>query len=295
MGRRATVVGLATVFAALALATSAPADITGECAVRGTAHTNPPVQLVGGQGTYQFEDLTLLCTGVEDGLNPVSVVLNLSSSGTYESAVCGTGSAHSTSIAVNSVNLLFGSSTTDWQALVSNLGYDVDFVAGQGVMTWHEPDGTEDHGGVVTLTASSTGDPPSPPSCVTSLDVTGSAIRAPIGWACFNTPERPAKATVEGVKMIEARNRFGCEAARRAMTACARLERKDPATGKWVPVGAEACNTDFGESTSSPTAVARVPCVNGEYRTVARGFAIGASNKVTETTNPPESINCGKG
>lgn len=101
-----TVVGLAALPASAAQGKVAIFD-------GNTTSLNPPVQQIGGSGTYSFQ------SGVCEEASPAKKC-GVTSSGTYTNIVCGTGSAHGSAFLTPN-NLTFN--------------YSITFVSGVGLLT----------------------------------------------------------------------------------------------------------------------------------------------------------------
>lgn len=131
--------------AAMALPATAAAANTATCEVQGTAATSPPVNLVGGAGTYTFNNVvgstTLNLNCVASDGNGVSVdQLSTISSGSYTNTVCGTGTATSTD-AQNTVTPTHVNGTENLSGLypLDDFGYTIQFAGGAGVFQFTDP------------------------------------------------------------------------------------------------------------------------------------------------------------
>ena len=180
--------GLSGLIAALAaMAVAAPAatgNVNGSCVLQGQVKTNPAVPLVGGSGSYNA-NLTLVCNIVENANNPAVVETSVASEGIYNNLACGTGSATSINNTVSSWSVLAGSPAIDVNAYVAGLDYTLEFVAGQGTLTWESH---EELGGAVTLQADSVlKGSPGPPDCVKAMQVEG-AVTLPTARLCHGKP-----------------------------------------------------------------------------------------------------------
>ena len=191
-----TLGGLTGLLAAFAIAIPASAaGVKAACVVSGEAKTTPPVQLVGGGGTYTFNSLQFVCVGTAKGGLPQVVPVNVTSNGSYVNVVCGTGKAFSKPTQSTAAP----GTDPKYAALVSTLGYEVEFVGTVGVFNWKNttdknlpevkplgllgvvPDpkpGSNSLGGVVVLTAPSPlgTKPPTPPAgtnCTKAFGVVG--------------------------------------------------------------------------------------------------------------------------
>jgi hypothetical protein len=115
------------------------AGLSDVAVISGCANTTPPVQVVGGGGTFSSGLCTGLFTGVPDvcavvisdpeGTTPEvaeSCTVSFNTGNTYTNIACGTGTAH------GQANL---SSTHESEVVT----FDIVFVAGQGVFTGTSP------------------------------------------------------------------------------------------------------------------------------------------------------------
>jgi hypothetical protein len=96
-----------SVFAMVVWALPAQAAAThgsANCVINGTATVNPPVKLLGGSGSYHFTEFRALCAVTTDETGPGGspatgvVSLDITSDGTYNNSVCGTGTADDTAL-----------------------------------------------------------------------------------------------------------------------------------------------------------------------------------------------------
>ena len=162
--------------AGLAVPSTAAAADTLACELQGTAVTAPPVNLVGGSGTYQFTN-ALGSTGLDfncvasDGSGFSVDQLSASSSGSYNDTACGTG-ALTSSDAQNTVVVRHVGGTENLSGLypLDDFGYKIEYVAGVGVFTFTDPAITG--GGAVSI--SEAGDAnPAGGQCTTRFTVAG--------------------------------------------------------------------------------------------------------------------------
>ncbi len=91
------------------------------CSFTGSATTSPPVQLVGGSGSYSFSGpgSCNISDATDAAENANNQTITISSTGTYTNAVCGTGTADG-SASITGSNAEFPASVT----------YHIDFTAG---------------------------------------------------------------------------------------------------------------------------------------------------------------------
>lgn len=120
---RQTLIGVAALLASLVPCAVAQADAAYQthCFIQGTADAD--VNLVGGTGTYHFTEFTGVCFGQVGGVPLVASPVDITSDGTFDNTVCGTGSATDFDPVVR------GGDPGSW-------AYHIDFVAGHGVLKW---------------------------------------------------------------------------------------------------------------------------------------------------------------
>ena len=144
--------GLIGMLAALAFAAPAGAAtvdrIKGACVTAGTAQLNATPPVIGGTGSYTFTELAFTCVGVELSKGTsiaVSLIsLGIHSPGSWTNVVCGTGKAVSTpnggvvdaAVVIAIVGTPKTVTAAQWQAIVADLDYVVEFVAYQGLLKW---------------------------------------------------------------------------------------------------------------------------------------------------------------
>jgi hypothetical protein len=122
------------------------------CLVNGTATTNPPVKLQGGTGSYSF-DGRVVCAVTTNEAGPGGsqahgvVNLEITSDGTYNNSVCGTGTADDTAnvgpdFAEPSVTVVtevaYNGTPGSAASLFStgDYGYHIGFTAFNGTLTF---------------------------------------------------------------------------------------------------------------------------------------------------------------
>jgi hypothetical protein len=170
----------------VALPAQAAPSLAASCTVQGTATTSPAVGLTANTGSYSFNvsvdntstSLQFQCLGVSGGGSVDVENLSVTSTGTYNNTVCGTGTADGTNTGITATSLgLPGTTnlTANWTG--KDLSYHIDFVGGQGVLQFKDPNnplhpGTSSAtgGGEVTITASH---PTVPNGCTDGFVVTG--------------------------------------------------------------------------------------------------------------------------
>jgi hypothetical protein len=115
----------------------------------------PPVQFQGGTGTFSFHGPA---TCSLNGSTPAANNSTITSTGSYNNIVCGTGTA------TGSAAIKVGT------AAPVNLTYTIQFVGGAGAITGT---GTSTGGGPVHIRPSLTNAANPPGDCVTKFDVVG--------------------------------------------------------------------------------------------------------------------------
>jgi hypothetical protein len=115
----------------------------------------PPVQFLGGTGTYSFHGPA---TCSLNGSTPAANNSTITSTGSYSNIVCGTGTA------TGSADIKVGTATA------VHLTYTIQFVGGLGAITGT---GTSTGGGPVSIRPSLTNAANPPGDCVTQFDVVG--------------------------------------------------------------------------------------------------------------------------
>jgi hypothetical protein len=204
--------GAVALLAALAFAAPAQAGpgVHAKCLVLGNAKTHPPIPMTGGKGDYTFDSLSVECVAVESPpLKIVTLNIDVQSTGTYKSVICGTGKAISdhAGITVRAIAVSPESKVgfASYQAMIEDLKYEIEFVGagsaggpiGTGILYWHDAMGKSTipfpkpldlvtpkphgqkaryEGGTVELLPpelfSSTPKPPLlPPACTKSVDI----------------------------------------------------------------------------------------------------------------------------
>jgi hypothetical protein len=266
MLRRAGVLGgLGALVAMVGLVVPAQADdLKALCQVSGDATTSSPIPLTAASGTYTFSSQSFVCTGVDNG-SPGTVQLNVMSSGTYDSLVCGTATLTSRpgQTTVTSAITLAGSpSTTDYLALFDGVGYEISLVGGNGALTWDGAAG----GGAVQATPVSF---EAPPGCVNGLRFNGVVMLAKD--KCHVVPQEPV---ISGTSIV-GKSSYYCDARQQSILGCARLWKRDPVSGMWWPAskGPEVCKNDV-DAFAAPDQTDTAPCVTGSYQTTGRGTAV---------------------
>ncbi|MGH2955734.1 MAG: hypothetical protein ACRDL6_01905 [Solirubrobacterales bacterium] len=161
IAKRIALVASLALVAGVVSAVPAQAAVSGTCGVAGQATTSPPVQLQGGSGTYEFQDLVFACEGTIDGQTDVAV-FDITTDGTYVNEVCGTGEAHSTTGNGVVTQSLMGNQGKTFEAQ-----YDIVFTAGVGTLTFRSP---ASGSGVIDIIATG---PQAPPACTDSFAVAG--------------------------------------------------------------------------------------------------------------------------
>jgi hypothetical protein len=178
-----------------------PADaaptMSASCTVTGEATTSPPVQLMGGTGNYSFDNqvagstnLQFNCLGASASGGVDVEQLQVTSTGTYNNTVCGTGSADGTNTGIAGTSLgLPGTTNLSANWAGKDLSYHIDFVGGQGVLSLKDPEnpahpGTSDAtgGGDVTIVLEPPPPLPPPPRC----DDFPPPLSPPPGCDCSN-------------------------------------------------------------------------------------------------------------
>jgi hypothetical protein len=137
--RLTLLLGLA--LAAGLLSTAAPAmasTISATCAMEGTAHTDPPIPIQGGNGTYSFDDFGFACEGTVNGKTDV-ITSSVTTSGTYRNNVCllphgMTGTLDSTEASATVATTTAGNAGVSF-----SFPYHIDFTAGVGQLTFVSP------------------------------------------------------------------------------------------------------------------------------------------------------------
>lgn len=155
----------AAVIAVPASAHPSPDDVAGTCALEGTAETNPPVQLSGGSGTYEFNELVFACAGTVDGV-ATTATFGIESEGDYVNEVCGTGTAEDTDAEGTVLTETLSSGHTGWKTPA--IGYEIEFLAGAGTLTFTSG---ASGSGVIDIVA--TGPTGGPNECTESFAVVG--------------------------------------------------------------------------------------------------------------------------
>lgn len=117
-----------------------------------TTSLSPPVQFVGGGGSFGFSG-SAVCT---DG-SGVDTNARISASGSYTNTLCGTGTAT-------------GNATITVNGTGYNVGFTIQFAAGAGVLRATTATG----GGVVSIRPALDNQAAPPGNCVTHFDVAGS-------------------------------------------------------------------------------------------------------------------------
>jgi hypothetical protein len=149
-----------TAFALLAWALPAQAratHATANCLISGTATTDPPVTLVAGRsGSYHFTEFRAPCAVETDETGPGGspatgvVTLDITSDGTYDNNVCGTGTADDTAnvgpdfaaTSVGASEVAYTGTPGSAGNLLSSgdYGYHIMFQGGNGTLTFVHTD-----------------------------------------------------------------------------------------------------------------------------------------------------------
>lgn len=153
-------------------ATSASASaLSLNCDVTGTAAATVPNVGTPSNNTYTFNSLTFKCNGSIDGVADTWTI-DASSTGTFQNSICGTGSATSSSVSINSVS---GAVTGPRSPPSNDFSYLIDFSGTVGQLTWRASD-AQNPGGVVQITPDYV-DFPAPPlggtTCANGFTVHG--------------------------------------------------------------------------------------------------------------------------
>jgi hypothetical protein len=160
--RLSLLIGLALVAGLVSAVPSAMASsVNATCGVAGQAHTNPPVQLQGGSGTYTFDNFVFACEGTVDGVTDVTTS-NITTAGNYTNVLCGTGTADSTTSTGTIANSIAGNAGKTFTA-----PYHIDFSNGVGNLRFLSP-----ASGSGTIDIIPTG-PQAPPGCTSTFAVAG--------------------------------------------------------------------------------------------------------------------------
>jgi hypothetical protein len=136
--------GLAGLLGAMAFAVPAQAGsgAHAKCTITGNAKTTPPVGLLANKGIYEFDSATIDCVVIESPpLKVVTMSVTVSSTGEYKNIVCGTGKAIADEGGVAVVDIDVGSNSkigpAGYAAVIEDLKYEVEFVATEGILYWH--------------------------------------------------------------------------------------------------------------------------------------------------------------
>jgi hypothetical protein len=130
---------LATATAALGvslLAGSAQATTgngTADCAVGGTIRTTPPLRLMGGYGTYQFNSFTADCSFSDATDGTVMADLAIDSQGTYSNNICGTGSLNDTDASM-ALTASDPAGKLGGEFPINSIGYSVNYADFDGAL-----------------------------------------------------------------------------------------------------------------------------------------------------------------
>jgi hypothetical protein len=160
---------------------------TANCAINGTATVNPPVKLQGGSGSYHFTEFRAVCVGStnESQTSNGVVTLDITSDGTYNNSVCGTGTADDTALvgpdfaapSVTATEVAYNGTPGAAAALFSSgdYGYHIAFTGGNGALTFVHTDTSKaavTGGGEIQITPAPSG-PQATGDCTDGFSVSG--------------------------------------------------------------------------------------------------------------------------
>jgi hypothetical protein len=186
--RLLVLIGL-TALVSLVAPVPAQAQNAAACAIEGRATTNPPVQILGGSGTYKFDSsvgagLQLNCVIGTANHGSGVVTLTVSSTGNYTNTVCGTGRASSADLDpvnpptggndITAVNVRAGNLDTVWaEQQETKLEYDIDFAGTVGAFQFRAGAGNAQGIGVVLITDPTPGEFTDGVNCTSDFAVVG--------------------------------------------------------------------------------------------------------------------------
>jgi hypothetical protein len=136
--------GLTALVAALAFAADvrANAGVQAKCTLGGNWKTPFPMSLVGGKGVYIFDSFILDCVAVESPpVQAVTLSADIRSTGTIKNLICGTLALTSDEAGIDVLSIDVSPDSrvgpAGYAALIGSLKYEIDVVAGEGVLYWH--------------------------------------------------------------------------------------------------------------------------------------------------------------
>jgi hypothetical protein len=179
-----------TALASVAAAGPAQAQNVGACAVEGTGTFSPPMQIIGGSGTYKFDSsagagLQWNCVIGTANHGSGVATLSVTSTGNYVNDVCGTFEAHSADLDpvnpptggndITAVNVRAGNLDALWaEQQETKLEYDMRFVGTVGSFRFRPVAGNAQGVGLFKMTDPSPEEiDPSTNTCTSDFALTG--------------------------------------------------------------------------------------------------------------------------